>query len=945
MTHPFLISLALCIAVCGVVAAQSKDNALYYGQQEWGTDKFLIQRLADNSLELIFSESGSYRFDEDWSAIDGWESLEAEFSEIPQGVNIIPILSDQYGRTWNGTPAAVGNNSWKVSDFHLSGNSYGLTWADATPSKLLIVGWLIQAPAKGRAVLSGSRLLCVADGQTAIRELFTPASAEFPILWPKQGASRSEPIDTATPRVFGAENSILLSHPEWTQSWKEWASVEFPGQFGLDFNTTLTNSLKSTVGDLRAANILPVYECHSLTQYRQSWMLNNGYTLRNWNDFSPSDPIWPLEMLPLRDAIIYHGEDTTQEAILGMTKERMNLAFDLGFEYYFMIDYIWPYFNGRWGYGSSETRQWKKYLTNDEAGIELLSPTQTIHFHEYWDRFVSLPLVPSSFGWNSWEDFVPGTEQEAQSSALGANRLLLLNALWHYHYLVFIDRLGRAAKDRGRGLGITVNPEDVSNGVDVSLLSRLKHLSVLGYEFFGSPLKGEARKVTLPHVRSRAGGPQIHLIGEINGGGQGSTSRYDMPTSFAFYYDATASCLPQSINIQYFKVGPWIKGISDTNILGRFDHWFSGNHAFLLRHAEEKDIPIERPKITVVANRSILEYQDSSVETLSQDGNIASYLASHNISFEQVGRDVWNPSLDDHTQILFWSTSVSTPSELARVKDWIHSGSNRVLVVHGGSGWRIDSPSESPLVDAVVWQSNRSYRESVKRIKPVVSDELIELESRNGTIKVKLEGSELKTSLWNVKQQGLRVILKDDDGIPLLSEWPVSRNRIILIHPDLPSREESIISMNIISKVLDQIPIKSFASPLSDWSLNQNRVNGGYSLVAWNKTTVMEQEKDNRYLRTALEKPSTMVLLVQPSKTYLLANIFENTRLTVESDSNGRLSLPLNHSTEMFYYGDPKNESFMKSLSAAETAYEYCRKRTRLDAPSSVAPASLEATY
>jgi hypothetical protein len=61
----------------------------------------------------------------------------------------------------------------------------------------------------------------------------------------------------------------------------------------------------------------------------------------------------------------------------------------------------------------------------------------------------------------------------------------------------------------------------------------------------------------------------------------------------------------------------------DQKQLARCDHWFAGANAFTLRHQEVATSNPPRSDVTVIASRSVIEYQDSSSHSLVQEGNIA----------------------------------------------------------------------------------------------------------------------------------------------------------------------------------------------------------------------------------------------------------------------------------------------------------------------------------
>jgi hypothetical protein len=723
--------------------------------------------------------------------------------------------------------------------------------------------------------------------------------------------------------VFIAEGTAPLSRENWITTWSAWAEKHFPGQFGMDFNENRFTGSGEVIKRYARAGIPAMLEVHIPHAIGQPVMYNNGLFPTRHDGFTPNNPVWKKDDLRWKNATAWNAPDLTRPEVLELLSAEMLSAFRQGFETCLLIDYIWPYFGGKWGYGEHAARQWKAYLEKkDTHAIHLVSPDERWTFADYWKHFSSQPLDSREFGWETWDGFQCGDEFSA-STITGAKRLRLFNALWHYHYLVFLDKLGRMAEGRGK-LAISVNPEDINNGTDVSLLARLRYLHVLGIEYFGSPRTLNALTHTLPHLRRLHGGAQIDLIGEINGGGHGP-SRYDRDVAFAFYYSAASTILPTNYNTQYVEQLWPVYDKLDATQRGRFIHWFSGAKAFLLRHEEEKSLVYTPPRLTVVASRSILDYQSGSTHSLAQARNVAAIMADLNFSFLQIGRDIWNAGNYPETDILVWSPAVSTEAELRRAKSWVEAGNRRTLLTHGGSPWRLDTIPEMVKNPPVLWNEHRTYRDDHVTEKTGKSAVLLAATRRAAKQTIIFNGQKETMTIWEAKGiPGSGILLSAQDSTPLLTRIARPNGNCILhISPDL--NMESPLSKKLLYEALQRAGAREFARPLAGWQIEKQPVPGGDVFTAWHVPTLVEQAKpsgNKRYYKSLdFDKENCLEACVTPNASYVVHFVFAKTTRIIESDANGIISIPLRRTPEMIYSGRD-TETFRETIRNVQTTYD-----------------------
>jgi len=896
---------AVALVVAGAVilgeawARGDEIGELYYRQTGWGTENPVVVRNGTAGVAMTLHRETTADLWEDDCVLPNWTVVEANFSKYTPGSRAVPLLIDEEGSQWRGTSAAVvGTRQWGPGDFRRE--QAGPNATATMPSGMLRLGWRITAAtAAGRGDSTLKMCWCrVVSSGTAVN-FFDQRTAARPVMVPSGTASLAAPTmaERAQPRVVVSENSLYMNQPAWRSAWKGWLNAEFPGKGAVVYNSVVTDRLAAGVADYHGDGVWPMYEGFMAVRHREAWLMNRGEFMTQADGFSPSQSSWGD--WTLADALLPNTVDTTAPDALGALVDQMNAVYDEGFGTFTLMDYTWPYTRGRWGYGENAVAQWKAYLKGTGGTLRLVGPAETWTFADYWAHFCSLPLEPGTFGWASWDDFTCGREDLAGGSFLEYQKLFLFNALWHFHYLTFLQRAAEAAVARGRELYIDVNPEALGNGVDHALLGRMADLGAVGVEFFGSPRQVFAWRHTMPFLRDRTAGPAIDLVGEINAGGHGA-SRYDREVAFLFYDAVTASVRPRQYNTQYLSGVLWTQpGTLGATDRGRFDHWFAGANAFLMRQAEEDAAAAARDDVTVIATRSILEYQDTSSGAVTQKGNLGAYLEDLQINFEQVGRDVWDPATDGRTKILVWSPGKSTPAEMAKAQAWISSGTGRTLVVNGGSGWWLDFPSTAgAYTDNTLTQRWPMYQDRT----------------------VTYQGYSFWTRWWD-SWGPATTILAADDGSPLVRTWNVGGNLVVHILPDLPESGYAPEQLAIVRQAMATAGAKAFADENADWLLEEHSVPGGEALAIYQKAALASQEANNSYARQALGAIASVYVRAQPSRVYSVYSVLGQRMWTVASDADGRLEIPLEAGAELVYFGEEGSAALQDSIMRAQGAY------------------------
>jgi hypothetical protein len=891
-------------------------NQLFNNAADWGVGtgsvpQFGLTRIGTGGLIVQPATAGTYRFS-DVKVLTGFQSISGTWSNLTNAT-VYPLVMDQQQNLWIGnTPAVAGANTWTINQFSVFNNGSSVGGTPSSPVNLFAVGWNITiGGTPSQPQLNQSSL--VAGGATSA--LFVDQDTLPTLYSPRSAQNTSIPtVSRTTPRVIVADDDLYFNEPSRVAAWPAWAAQEFPNAFGYDMGGNLFYGLGAALGTYRQNGGFSIFESQIGTSNRTAWFRNHGFFAEMENaslttGFSPDSAVWNPDYLSDLSYLNDHAPDTTQEQVFQSTLDLMNGAFDLGFDSFLLIDYIWPYELGNWGYSQSAIAQWKQYLRGEGWQIDLQNPTATWTFADYWASFSSIPLKPDQFGLNdlyNWDDYVPVTSA-ATTTQTGKNSYLLFYALWHYHYLVFLDRLGRAAGQRGNELAISINPPDINNGTDVSLQGRLTHLSSLGFEFFGNPGGLTSAKNLFGAFRYRPAGsqPNLDLIGEINAGGNGGVSWYDRNVAYAYYYDATAGSLPRNYDNQYCDGQLWAASGTGIGTFGIFTHWYAGAQAFLLRHAEEQTAQPLRSTTTLVATRPVLQ-------AASWTGSTGSYLDALNLDFEFTGNDQWTAAADNHTATLYFSPLAATPAQLAQVQAWITSGTGKTLIVQGGSAWRTDGNS----------------LDGINAIDTILTSGVAPTSTQN--VALSLGGNVLTTTWWSANLPAgtaKTVLLADDNGVPLISKWSVGHNTVIHVAPDfltgIPTAATSAFCTALLGSVLNAANLQTNAAPVPGWNLDTYQVPGGKALVAWDDGVLMTQAAASpvQWAEESEATPQSITLFVEPLTSYTIYSLFEFTTLTQTSDASGNLTIALDETPSLIYYGPTASSAFPTTVSNAAAAY------------------------
>ena len=745
-------------------------------------------------------------------------------------------------------------------------------------------------------------------------------------------------VGARIPRVFMADNSLLAGEDKRMRDIAKLAE-DFPkGSFGVDFNTVLTPGNQQAVRFYNALGIPTVFEAHNTfteytpyVAYRDFWLRDSSGASGN----APGRGLFPT-----------HGEDGTYPEIVAISKEKIDEVAREGFSEYLFIDYIWPWM-GRWGYGPQTVKSFVADLNRADEGLFLRDAKREYSRRTFWDYlrlYTDVKFAPADLGIASWNDYFPATEAQASNGAAAQKKnLFLFNALWHYEYLKYLQKLSDHAATKGLAFYPTVNPEDPLNGTDVYLMALMRGVPKVGYEFFGSPSQTAA---TYHAARWYAdtlqkNGKDFSIIGEIQGGGHGPT-RYAWDAAYAFYYDVTSAAKPIDYNNQYIE-GNWRETTkSDTYQFPRYAHWQAGALAFLQSHSEYSQLQPAK-KTLLIASRGVLEYQPGLLGSFGQTNNLASLLDGLHLPYDAAGKEDLDASAKAATTLIY-APAESSPMHFQSLKNWLAQGRGRTLVTHGAVPFSFSSGAVGLVAGRsadLTWEGKDNWNDSLKS-GALSENRALALSLKNVrrgvnlSLKIGDKTVTAKRDLYELSEAPSRVILSSEEGVPLVSRLTRGANALIYIHAQLQldGASGSDFDREVLRVAMEAAKVKPEASAPPRTAVHLYEVDGGNSAVLWDSKTIAAQEPKNYYERLALNAPGAVKVKAKANREYSLYDFYDDRTKTARADAAGNLSLPMTHSVEIFYFGERADSAFQKTLQSVRVT----RGKLQLFEPEAPAP-------
>lgn len=366
-------------------------------------------------------------------------------------------------------------------------------------------------------------------------------------------------------------------------------------------------------------------------------------------------------------------------------KDQVDYAASLGINHFMQVDYVWPYFGGRWGYDAASVAAYREDLLAKDEGLSLLpgpggAAAGTIHFWDYYEQYHGFRLTPADIGISDWGQYKPVSEKQAADGDIEAKKNLgLYVTLYHYEWLRQAQRFGRWAKAYGGKHDFTLNPEDLGNAADYVYLTRLADAGIPYIEYFGSPGILHSAYATLPmYVRAgEIAGKKVGLITEIGQCGHGE-HYLDPEVAYLYAYELGALGLQNYHNEWMEAPFDVMSDPKNAYHYDRFSEWMSQAYGF--RQARREHASRPAPKVMSVSLRSTVFYMNNWISSLEQMDSLSPMLADAYVDFEQTD-PVSLPDVLGNTQTLFYTPPASSRSSGPRLRAWLDTG-GRTLVTH-----------------------------------------------------------------------------------------------------------------------------------------------------------------------------------------------------------------------------------------------------------------------
>ena len=393
--------------------------------------------------------------------------------------------------------------------------------------------------------------------------------------------------------------------------------------------------------------------------------------------------------------------DYCHPATVSALKRNLDVALgEVGAASFTMVDYVWPYIGGRWGYSDADFAAYRSALRADDGGLTISDAdgARTISFWDYFHELSGLRFSPRDVGCESWNEYVPARPNEVGPDATPEERrsLFLFYGLYHYCWLRYAQECGEYAQSLGGELQASLNPENFGNGTDILTWGRLRGTGEPWLEEWGSAWIAIAAYHNLWYFARpyREAGKRLGLIGETgaagghpdSGFGPARPHYWDAKANYAVTYALGAAGQFNDREEDYIWAP--LREMQDPGgpYADLWDGYVKAMDGFL-QYAEDQ---ATRPPCDVlcISTRSILYHADSSDYSTSQAYSLSGPLVDLHYDYHQGYAPLPRRVLDEHRVVLFspWEYPAYAADDL---REWLAGSPDRVLVTHSFAPTRV----------------------------------------------------------------------------------------------------------------------------------------------------------------------------------------------------------------------------------------------------------------
>lgn len=596
-----------------------------------------------------------------------------------------------------------------------------------------------------------------------------------------------------------------------------------------------------------------------------------------------------------------HSACLSNPKFIEMNKRRADAILASGINTLTLVDLVWPYWGGRWGYSKADIDAYRRALTGADGGLKLVDQrgTLTISFWDYFRDYSGFTMKPADAGCKTWNDYAPTTENEAWPDRGPKRRnMYLFVTLTHYQWLKFVQEIGLYMESKGGHLWIIPNPEDLANAADYVYAGHLAGLQCNLPEYFGNPLWTEASYRSGGYLSQNvhSGKRLIGPILETNAGGHGKPY-YDAEVSYAVAYDLCASMIADVIKNDFLDETPFDVVSNPTNVpqFDRFRDAMSKVHAF---DQYKKDRPIPPPSpIAVVTPRNINRYRGDlfygfGATTTSYDGCLADALAREGFKFDLMDTIGYAP-IEGH-QMVFWGVPEAPATSIERIRKWLSSSPSHVLVCHSYQPTR-----RATGLGYCPWISKQDFIENALGGKqwglPAISKDDAFKGGNISLVKPPFadmfkQGESIQTPGGLYAAKGGKVLLSVS-GRPLVSEFRrPGGSRVIYLHYRAGEPDTLALDRRISSALALYSSGERLADSVDSAIIHSYTIPNGSVNIVWDRKTLDAWEfiyDGNRKQRLAYSSPGveSVIRIPVPKKgSYTVYDVFNDSITRVDAD-------------------------------------------------------------
>ena len=384
----------------------------------------------------------------------------------------------------------------------------------------------------------------------------------------------------------------------------------------------------------------------------------------------------------------------------------------IGFNNFAVIDYVWNYLGGRWGYDKCTIAAFRDDLSGRDEGLELEPANgekrSKIHFWDYYEDYHGIRLTPADLKLKSFDEYFPVTERELPKlGETGQKNYGVFLALCNYEWLRQAQRFNRIAARHKGNFDYILNGETWLNANDHVYLLKLKGTGIVSPEYFSGYLLNSdcIYRMHGTYIRQAEKlGRQFGIITETSRGGTGQPYWSPM-TGYAVNYSLSGMGFH---SWHYDHIGPddWPKANTPGETQERINYQLFRAEAHAYAQAKrEKTRKVSALEILDVYPRGTV-FRSWGTTAPGDVNSWGPYLLKAQLNYERTDH-LELPQLLNNARVIFYSSPTTSAKTVDALKKWLASG-GKTLIMHSGVPY--DSPKGFPNLHEL--QKNRKINYS-----------------------------------------------------------------------------------------------------------------------------------------------------------------------------------------------------------------------------------------